>query len=99
MTDIVDRVHDWRVELETDDRLHILLQDVADEIEYLRLESAGSDQLVKAGETIDRQAKEIERLKALLAEGYENGYFDYEMPIAQDWIVRMIEAIRNQDND
>ena len=37
--------------------------EAADEIERLRLESAGSNQLVKAGEIIDRQAKEIEHLK------------------------------------
>ena len=49
--DIVDRVHDWRVELETDDRLHILLQDVADEIERLR-------------DVLRVRGNNIERLKA-----------------------------------
>ena len=49
--DIVDRVHDWRVELETDDRLHILLQDVADEIEWLR-------------DVLRVRGNNIERLKA-----------------------------------
>jgi len=39
------------------------MREAADEIERLRLESAGSNQLVKAGEIIDRQAKEIEHLK------------------------------------
>ena len=65
MIDIVERARELGEPTTTTGQLWL---DLADEIERLRLESAGSNQLVKAGETIDRQAKEIERLKAELAE-------------------------------
>ena len=39
---------------------------------------------------------EIERLRFLLKEGLDNGYFDYEMRTAQDWIERVTTAIRGQ---
>jgi len=64
MTDLPSRL---RLPESTED-MYALCVEAADEIERLRLESAGSNQLVKAGETIDRQAKEIERLRAELAE-------------------------------
>ena len=42
-------------------------------------------------------AEEIERLRFLLKEGLDNGYFDYEMQTAQDWIERVTTAIRGPD--
>ena len=54
------------------------------------------DDYEKTVKLCEEAAEEIDRLRFLLKEGLDNGYFDYEMQTAQDWIERVTTAIRGQ---
>ena len=57
------------------------------------------DDYEKTVKLYEEAAEEIDRLRFLLKEGLDNGYFDYEMRTAQDWIERVTTAIRGQTDD